>query len=319
MTPTVSIVLPTFNRTEYLRAAVQSVFAQSFPDWELIVADDGSADETRGFLRGLTDPRVRTLWLRHAGNPSVARNAALTEARGAYLAFLDSDDLWMESKLAVQLAAMRAHPERRWSYTAAQRIDPDGQPVADAVPFVAHEGDIFHALLQITAYIALPTVVAERRLVVDAGGFDEAQRFGEDYDLWLRLAARSPVVAVDQRLARVRLHAANYSHDRFGFYEGWLRLYTKTAATASDAKTQAICRRKIAELSIGLANFHVDAGDAVAALRVLLRGWRSGAGHVSWWSGATKALVRSALPPSARAAYRRLRAGPHAARPPQPR
>ena len=100
----------------------------------------------------------------------------------------------------------------------------------------------------------MPTVLAERTLVDAVGAFDEQQAFGEDYDLWFRLAARSPVVALDQRLARVRLHEGNYSHERTGFYRGWLRLYEKVEATIAEPMTAALCRRKRAELALGLAN-----------------------------------------------------------------
>src|SRR5580693_7584371 len=93
-TAIVSVVLPTFNRLRFLRPAIESVYAQTFTDWDLIVADDGSDLETRRYLQTLTnDPRVTVLWLPHTGRPSMVRNAALLRAAGEYVAFLDSDDL----------------------------------------------------------------------------------------------------------------------------------------------------------------------------------------------------------------------------------
>src|ERR1700754_463468 len=89
--PAVSVVLPTYNRPDYLREAMASVFAQTLDDWELIVADDGSDEETKAYLRGIDDPRVTVLWLAHSGTPSMGRNAAIRQARGDYVAFLDSD------------------------------------------------------------------------------------------------------------------------------------------------------------------------------------------------------------------------------------
>src|SRR3974390_151623 len=126
--PKVSIVLPTFNRLKYLRLAVDSVFAQTFTDWELIVADDGSAADTAAYLAVLADPpRVTVLSLPHSGNPGTARNAACHAAQGEYIAFLDSDDVWMPQKLALQLASLQTHPERGWSDTAFALIDESGQ------------------------------------------------------------------------------------------------------------------------------------------------------------------------------------------------
>ena len=92
---TVSVVLPTFNRLKFLRPAVESVYAQTFTDWELIFADDGSDLETRQYLQSLENrPRVTVVWLPHTGRPAIVRNAAVSRAVGEYVAFLDSDDLW---------------------------------------------------------------------------------------------------------------------------------------------------------------------------------------------------------------------------------
>ncbi len=113
----VSIILPTFGRLEYLRATVASVYRQTLQDWELIIADDGSDAETRAYLRTLeADSRVRLLWLTHTGIPAVVRNGALREARGEYVAFLDSDDLWAPEKLSRQVAMLRSRPLCGWCY-----------------------------------------------------------------------------------------------------------------------------------------------------------------------------------------------------------
>ena len=108
MQPVVSIILPTFGRLQYLRPTVVSVYRQTFQNWELIVSDDGSDAETRSYLCTLeADSRVRLLWLTHSGIPAIVRNAALREARGEYIAFLDSDDLWAPDKL---ITASRSDP-----------------------------------------------------------------------------------------------------------------------------------------------------------------------------------------------------------------
>src|SRR3954470_20897049 len=105
----VSIVVPTFNRLDYLRPALASVFAQTWNDWDLVIADDGSDDDVRAYLHDLEleqRPRVRVLSLPHRGNPAAVRNAALHVATGTYVAFLDSDDLWAPRKLELQLDAL---------------------------------------------------------------------------------------------------------------------------------------------------------------------------------------------------------------------
>src|SRR4051794_15650593 len=121
--PAISVILPTFNRTALLRQSIESVFAQSCNDWELVVADDGSDEETHSFLRTLPASKVCILRLEHSGNPSRVRNAALAAARGEFVAFLDSDDLWMPSKLEKQLAATASNG---WSYCQYEHINASG-------------------------------------------------------------------------------------------------------------------------------------------------------------------------------------------------
>src|SRR6188472_4452458 len=128
--PLASVILPAYNRLTHLRTAIASVRAQTLTDWELIIADDGSDGETRAFLRELSEKRIRVLSLEHSGNPSVVRNAAIRAASGKFLAFLDSDDLWLPHKLERQLVLMRATPARRWSYTQVRRIDDEGNDAA---------------------------------------------------------------------------------------------------------------------------------------------------------------------------------------------
>src|SRR5689334_2783621 len=126
MAPLVSVVIPTYNRLAFLREAVDSVLAQTFRDWELIIADDGSTDGTPEAMARLADPRVRVISLEHSGNPGRVRNAAIALARGRYVAFLDSDDWWEREKLSLQVEALRTRPSCLWSYTGIRRVDEYG-------------------------------------------------------------------------------------------------------------------------------------------------------------------------------------------------
>lgn len=297
--PTVSIILPTYNRPDYLREAVASAFAQTYDDWEMIIADDGSSDETRTYLRSIEDPRVMVLWLPHTGLPSIARNAAIRQARGQYLAFLDSDDLWRPTKLAMQLDALRASPDCRWSYTAVDVIAHDGSPVNrdGFTPWIPHAGDITERILTIEALIAIDTVVAERGLVMEADGFDEHQRYAEEYDLYVRLAMRSPVTVIDQPLAVVRASdGANYSTNRIGVYEGWVQLYAKVAAILPNQRLQAVARRRRAENMLILARLYTSANRPGAAWRMLLQGTPGSLlAYPPWSWRAAKETVRAGL------------------------
>ncbi len=294
--PSVSIIIPTFNRTKFLTLAVQSVFNQTYPDWELIIADDGSDDETQGFLRGIESPTSRIVWLPHSGNPSLVRNAAATAASGRYLAFLDSDDEWAPQKLERQLAALRDRPQCRWSYTACRHIDESGRLIPKKRPAPpAPDGWIFQQLLTLQIGIAMPTVVTERSLFAEAGGFDEHQLFGEFHDLCLRLALRGEVVVVREPLCSVRVHQEHYSSDCTANCAGWLRLYQKMAATTEDPELRAHCVRMQADESLNLARAHADKGEYRAAWatigQALSFSWR----FPRWWWAALRGVARQVI------------------------
>src|SRR5471032_3374766 len=147
--PAVSIVLPTFNRLRFLRRSLESVLVQTFQDWELLIADDGSDEGTRSYLGELNDPRIKVLWLAHSGNPASIRNAALRAAAGDYIALQDSDDLWVADKLEIQLAALMSQAGRRWNYSGYSCIDQAGRrrPHPGSKPWKAYEGSIFEQIL----------------------------------------------------------------------------------------------------------------------------------------------------------------------------
>ena len=283
--PLVSIVIPTFNRLEYLRAAVTSVYAQTVKNWELIVVDDGSDEPARQFLRTLPRGQTTVRFLGHTGVPAAVRNVGITCARGRYVAFLDSDDLWAADKLELQLAAMESSPWRRWSYTAVRKIDADGQVLNDALfePWVAHDGSIVEELLRFEASVATPTVMAEMTLVRELGGFDESMAFAEDYDLWLRLALRSEVSVVCEPLADVRSHSQRFSANTVGGLKGWQRLFSKMERQMPSRRLGRLCRQRAGEYALLLATHHARDGrwkslgqsltDAACAGSWGIRGW----------------------------------------------
>jgi glycosyltransferase involved in cell wall biosynthesis len=296
--PEVSVVIPAFNRTAFLRQAVASVKCQTFADWEIVIADDGSDDETREYLQGIAGPNLHVIRLAHSGNPSLVRNVAATAARGRYLAFLDSDDLWDPTKLESQLAALRGREACHWSYTACRHINPDGSLIPKKQPALAlpPEGWIFQQLLTLQIGIAMPTVMVERQLFDKIGGFDETQLFGEFHDLCLRLARASEVVVLREQLCSVRRHDQHYSDDHVADRSGWLRLYEKMLTLLSDPQERALCARMRADASLALASAYQKSGNDRAARATLKRAIRFSWRYPGWWWGALRRLVRPAVP-----------------------
>lgn len=276
MSPTVSVVLPTHDRLPYVREAVGSVRAQTFPDWELIVVDDASTDGTATWLRSLEDPRIMVVRVERSGRPSHLRNIGLERARGRWIAFLDSDDRWQPEKLERQVAYHDSDTGYRWSYTGRSMIDAQGAVLPDErfVPWKPVGGEIFEDLLELRAMISLPTVMAEAELLRDVGGFDEGLAFTEDYDLWVRLAEREPCGVLAEPLTAVRVHPGSFTHDRPGVNAAWMEIYRRVQARSPRPAVRRTCRRRRAHYAVHLARQWAARrryGDAAATLASALR------------------------------------------------
>jgi glycosyltransferase involved in cell wall biosynthesis len=308
--PLVSVILPTFGRLEYLRQTVDSVYRQTSGDWELIIADDGSDEETRAYLRTLAgDRRIKLVWLAHTGIPAIVRNAALREARGRYVAFLDSDDLWVPQKLARQVEMLRARPLCAWSYTAVAHVDGGGQPLSTSLfgPWLPAEGAVFERLVTGPPLIRTPSVIAARDLIARAGAFDETIRSGEDYDLWLRLALASEVALLDEPLVQVRRHEANHtSRDWEIAFSGRDRTLKKLQSTV-DGDRRVLLRSARIHNALTLAGLHASLGNRARMFRALYRAlpfaWRS----PQWWLALVRTPLRPYVPQRLVDAYRRRR------------
>ena len=194
--PLVTVIIPTYNRREYLKEALDSVLAQDFTDFELFVIDDGSTDKTASLVEKHADPRIKYRFQEKRG-ASAARNRGIAEASGKYISFLDSDDLWKKDKLSIQLSFMI---ERKLliSYTDEIWIRNN----ARVNPMKKHQkysGRIYEKCLPL-CIISPSSVMIKRGLFDEVGLFDEELPVCEDYDLWLRIASRHPVGFIDKKL-----------------------------------------------------------------------------------------------------------------------
>jgi glycosyltransferase involved in cell wall biosynthesis len=291
--PVVSVVLPTYNRMPLVEHAIRSVITQTFDGWELIVVDDGSTDATAAFLVGLDDGRTHVVRREHCGNPAVLRNAGIERARGRYVAFIDSDDEWVPHKLAVQIAEMEQHPDCRWSYASVVKIDAEGRtlPKERFKQWRPYSGRIFEKLLPHDAMIACPTVVATRELLQQAKGFDETYSFAQDYELWLRLARMSDVLAIPEELARVRLHPLSNTYGKPGVNAAFARVYERVLSTNPSPSVRRICRRQAAYYWAYYADQLGSRGAYGSALRHLVRAFRRHPVSRRAWRVLTKHVI----------------------------
>jgi glycosyltransferase involved in cell wall biosynthesis len=303
----VSIVVPTYNRIAFLRDAVDSVLAQTYQDWELILVDDGSGAEMTSYLAGWSQtPRIKVLRLSHSGNPSVVRNAGIRAASGAFVAFLDSDDVWLPTKLERQISLHQSHPERRWSYVAMERIHADGTLMQGQPVFPTPDGAIFEQLLTLKADVSMSSLMAERELLEGIGCFDESQRYFEDYDLFTRLSLHSDASVVTQPLVRMRDHSEHYSGNQVAMYEGRAQLLEKLQPIAERKGLGGVVRRERIRNGADLARTLAARGRRREALQLLWRIRLTALHERKWWR-ACAVTLKSFAPAWVRTAYRRAR------------
>ena len=270
----VSVIIPTYNRADYVGEAIRSVQAQTYPHVEIIVADDGSTDNTADIVGEFGDA-VIYIMLPHRGQPAPTRNAGLRAATGEFIALLDSDDLFLRSKLALQMAAFGAHPEAGLVYSNGHyfRDDPD-QPtgyVLDGLP--TPSGDVLAELMR-GNFLAPPVVLIRRTCLDVVGAFDENPGLlvAEDYDLWLRIAAQSPVIYSPGDVAAIRRHRQGISRDVATLRSRALLVLAKLEATHPE-----LMRVHRAALNEGYARNH----GAVALARLEQRHVLPALGHFS--------------------------------------
>ena len=194
--PLVSVVVPTFNRAAQIGAAVDSVLAQTYPHWELIVVDDGSQDETPLMLSAYGE-RIRTIRQENRG-VSAARNRGILAAAGEFIALLDSDDYWLPDKLAAQVAYFRQHPALMLCQTEEIWVR-NGRRVNPKARHRKFAGMIFERTLPL-CLISPSAVMLRRSLLDEVGLFDETLPACEDYDLWLRITWKYPVGLIETPL-----------------------------------------------------------------------------------------------------------------------
>jgi len=216
----VTVIVPTYNRENHIKGAIQSVLDQTYPYWDIIVVDDGSTDDTASAVRKFGEKRLTYHHILHSGLPGVARNVGIQMARGEYIAFLDSDDQWLEKKLKKQVAVMKE--KRQLGMVCSNAfVNSEGRlsPYHDKA---TAQGLLLRELLQ-GSFIITSTVLVRRDLLKITGLFPEmpALRAMEDYDLWLRIAATSELLYLPEALAIYRDQPAESIRHRVSQIAYW--------------------------------------------------------------------------------------------------
>jgi glycosyltransferase involved in cell wall biosynthesis len=252
--PLVSVVIPTYNRWPMIAEAVESVLAQRFSAFELIIVDDGSTDNTARLLSPC-DSRLKIFSQPRTG-VGAARNVGVAMSRGKYIAFLDSDDLWAPAKLQIQTDFMERNSAVDICQTAEIWIR-DGLRVNPKARHRKPTGDIFRRSLEL-CLVSPSAVMMTKELFYLAGGFDESFPVCEDYDLWLRIAVGHPVYLIDRPLVTKRGgHADQLSRSLWGMDRFRVLAIAKLlrAGLVDDKREWALdsLRQKVSILAAGAA------------------------------------------------------------------
>ncbi|MFA6320560.1 MAG: glycosyltransferase [Candidatus Omnitrophota bacterium] len=207
----VSVVIPTYNSSQFIAEAIDSVLCQTYPEIEVVVVDDGSSDDTISVLDAYAknnQNKIRYFSQKNSG-PAAARNKGIGEAKGEFIAFLDSDDMWFPEKIAKQMKKFTEDPELGLVHTSRVKLNPDGS-VEPSKTQKNHEGWVFENLLM-RNFICTSSVLVKKESLLSAGLFDESSNISEDYDLWLRLSQKYRCGYVGEALVEYRLIPKSHS------------------------------------------------------------------------------------------------------------
>ena len=256
-TPAVTVLLPTFNRLAYLRAALTGLESQTYRSFELIVLDDGSSDGTKEFLQRF-NPRFPVRVEMFSGRErSYLRNVGVNISRGALIAFHDDDDIWLPEKLERQVRFMDDHPETGLSYCFTSAINSLGEP--DVETTRQHErlyrrhASAAHTFEKIaeSCLIFTSSVMVRREVFAATGGFGEDYIGSEDWDFYLKVAKVSRIAALPETLVQYRMHPGNSTagdeERRIKVSDGRMRAAIQQLETAEGARARALLLRAIAQ------------------------------------------------------------------------
>ncbi len=228
--PTVDIITPAYNAAKFLPAAIESVIAQTFEDWRILLIDDGSTDDTEAVVAPFVQqlgPKLRYIKQPNGGLPA-ARNAAIRASTAEFLALLDADDLWLPSRLSDSLASFENDPQIGISYGFVSRVDQNGSVLDTFTNRQKHgEGWIAPFIYMRMVDLPCPTIMFRRQCIDDVGFFDETLKATEDRDLWLRIALRYKVAVAPHLIAHYRTSPTSMTTDPYRMLSAQLQFIQK--------------------------------------------------------------------------------------------
>jgi glycosyltransferase involved in cell wall biosynthesis len=211
MSPLISVIIPVYNGEATICKTIQSVLNQTHSNFELLIINDGSTDNTLEVISSVQDSRIQVFSYKNAGQ-GTSRNRGLRQAKGEYVSFIDADDLWTVEKLEDQLTALQQYPEAAVAYSWTDYVNELGEFISHA-PQRFYQGNVYTKLLLSDFIGSGSNVLIRKSAILELNGFDQSLPPAEDWDMWLRLAAQYPftVVPKPQILYRVSPHSSSFN------------------------------------------------------------------------------------------------------------
>jgi len=228
----ITVIIPVYNGEKTIRETIESVLNQTYSNFELLVINDESTDSTLDLLASIQDPRLKVFSYINAG-VSASRNRGLSHASGEFIAFLDADDLWTPDKLEAQVKALQQNPQAAVAYSWFDYIDESGQFLRNGCRTTT-SGDLYQEFL-ISQFFNISSSLIRTQALLEVGNFDESLTHGEDWDLFLRLAARYHFVAIPSVQISYRLSANSATSNLFKMEAEFLKVLDRAYSQAPES------------------------------------------------------------------------------------
>lgn len=290
--PQVSVVIPSYNSESYIRETLDSILAQTFKDFEILVVDDGSTDSTRDIVAAYGGP-VRLIAQHNAG-VCAARNRGIQQARGQFICLVDHDDYWFPHKLARQMKMLREHPDvgvvfswfHYWEQNSDGRFpEPASIDLSQYPDGVSEEysGWIYHQFL-LDCWMQTSTATFRREVFERCGAFDESLPFGEDWDLWIRISREYKFLMLERPDTLYRQHAQQ-GNRVVRPIDYRTRLLSNSVAKwglhSPDGRglPKSVFNRQLSKYHADYGRHQLHAGNLRSALHAFLKAWRRNPVH----------------------------------------
>lgn len=214
LNPKVSIVIPTYNQADFLPKAIQSALNQTYRDWEMIIVDDGSTDNTEEIVKGYKESRIRYIVKKYNFGVSAARNTGIKNSGGKYIAFLDSDDEWFPEKISCQMKIFQKEDSKCGVVCTGGYIIKDNKKTI-SIKSISLSSNSFYRKILLENTVGTSTVLVKKECFEKVGLFDESLKNCEDWDMWIRIAKYYKFIFIKLPLIKYYIHPGQQSENIF--------------------------------------------------------------------------------------------------------